>query len=78
VSVLSDCIVLLRYAESQAELKRVLSVLKMRGSGHDRSLRAYTIDDHGLHVGEPLSDLTGIMAGFEHMGREQQSGRASP
>jgi hypothetical protein len=26
----------------------------MRGSDHDKSLREYVIDDHGMHIGEPL------------------------
>ena len=64
VSVLSDCIVLLRYAESQAELNRVVSVLKMRGSAHDQSLRQFTIDDHGLHVGAPLVEVADILIGL--------------
>jgi KaiC/GvpD/RAD55 family RecA-like ATPase len=29
-------------------------VLKMRGSAHDTRVRGITIDDHGLHIGEPL------------------------
>lgn len=78
VSVLSDCIVVLHYAESQAELRSVLGVLKMRGSAHDRSLRGYTIDDGGLHVGEPLSELSGLLVGFEHASRGQRPGGASP
>ena len=70
VSVLSDCILVLRYAESYAELKRVVSVLKMRGSAHDRSLRAFTIDDHGLHVGSPLVDVADILTPVPRGGRD--------
>jgi circadian clock protein KaiC len=61
-SVLSDCIVLLRYVEAGTNLARTLTVLKMRGSWHDQRRRRYAIDDGGLHIGEPLSEsapLTG-------------------
>jgi hypothetical protein len=27
----------------------------MRGSDHDKRLREYTIDEQGMHVGEPLA-----------------------
>jgi circadian clock protein KaiC len=57
VSVLSDCILLLRYVEAGADLKRTLTVLKMRGSTHDRRMREFTIDDRGLHVGAPLGEV---------------------
>lgn len=53
-SVLADCILLLRYLEVGASLARTLTVLKMRGSAHDPRVREFTIDDHGLHLGDPL------------------------
>jgi circadian clock protein KaiC len=53
-SVLADCILLLRYVDRDAEFRRTLSVLKMRGSWHDQGTRGYTIDDQGLHIGAPL------------------------
>jgi circadian clock protein KaiC len=63
ISTLTDSIVLLRYVELAAEVKRSLTVLKMRGSRHDRMIREFTIDSRGLHVGEPLVGVTGILAG---------------
>jgi circadian clock protein KaiC len=54
VSTVSDTIVVLRYAGRGAEIARGLVVLKMRGSDHDKALREYTIDDQGMHIGEPL------------------------
>ena len=78
VSVLSDCIVVLRYAESHAELKRVVSVLKMRGSSHDQSLRAFTIDDDGLHVGSPLVDVADILTSVPRGGRDTDRRQGPP
>ena len=63
VSSLSDAIVLLRYVEVYGEVRRVVSVLKQRGSSHDKTIREYTIDTDGFHVGAPLRTTTGIMSG---------------
>jgi circadian clock protein KaiC len=56
-SVLCDSIILLRYVEVGADLKRTVTVLKMRGSSHDQRMREYTIDDRGLHIGVPLGEV---------------------
>jgi circadian clock protein KaiC len=53
-SVLADSIILLRYLEIDVSLVRTIAVLKMRGSAHDLRTRRITIDDDGLHIGEPL------------------------
>jgi circadian clock protein KaiC len=54
VPTVSDTIVVLQYVGHEAEIARGVAVLKMRGSDHDKTLRAYTIDDHGMHIGDPL------------------------
>ena len=54
LSTVSDTIVVLQYVGSGAEIARGLAVLKMRGSDHDKALRAYTVDDHGMRIGDPL------------------------
>jgi circadian clock protein KaiC len=53
-SVLADTIILQRYLDGGTSLTRTLTVLKMRGSAHDTRVRGITIDDHGLHIGDPL------------------------
>ena len=63
VSALSDAIVLLRYVEVYGEIRRVVAVLKQRGSDHDKAIRAYTIADDGVHVGAALRTTTGLMSG---------------
>jgi circadian clock protein KaiC len=44
-------------------MRRGLTVLKMRGSMHDKDIREFTIDQEGLHVGRPFRDVTGILSG---------------
>lgn len=51
---LADAIVLQRYLELEGELKRVMTVVKVRGSDHSKDLRLYTVDSRGLTVGEAL------------------------
>jgi circadian clock protein KaiC len=63
ISTLTDSIILLRYVEVFGEMKRGMTVLKMRGSVHDRDIREFTIDQDGMHVGRPFRHVTGILSG---------------
>jgi circadian clock protein KaiC len=63
LTYLSDTVLLLRYFEAHGELRRAISVLKKRTGGHERSIREYRIDKHGLRVGSPLSQFNGILTG---------------
>ena len=63
ISTLTDSIILLRYVEAFGEMKRGLTVLKMRGSFHDKDIREFTIDQDGMHLGRPFRHVTGILAG---------------
>jgi circadian clock protein KaiC len=63
ISTLTDSIVLLRYVEMFGDMKRGVTVLKMRGSVHDKAIREFTIDRKGMHVGRPFRNVTGILAG---------------
>jgi circadian clock protein KaiC len=63
ISTLTDSIILLRYVESYGRMLRAICLLKMRGSQHDQSLREYTIDDKGMHIGKPFEHVVGILTG---------------
>jgi circadian clock protein KaiC len=63
ISTLTDSIILLRYVEAFGEMKRGLTVLKMRGSVHDKDIREFSIDQDGMHLGRPFRNVTGILAG---------------
>lgn len=63
ISTITDSIILLRYVEVFGEMRRGLTVLKMRGSSHDKEIREFTIDGHGMHIGEPFRMISGILAG---------------
>jgi len=63
ISTLTDSIILLRYVEMFGEMRRGLTVLKMRGSMHDKDIREFTIDNRGMHIGRPFRQVTGILSG---------------
>jgi len=63
ISTITDSIILLRYVEMYGEMQRGLTVLKMRGSMHDKDIRSFTIDGGGMHIGKPFRNVTGILSG---------------
>ena len=67
ISTLTDSIILLRYVEMNGEMRRGITVLKMRGSMHDKDIREFTIDGGGLHIGKPFRNVVGILSGNPHM-----------
>ena len=63
ISTNTDLIILLRYVEIYGEVKRGLTVLKMRGSKHDKDIREFIISDRGMKIGKPFRNVTGILSG---------------
>lgn len=62
-SVVMDSIILLRYVEIQSEMKKSISVLKMRGSNHDKEIRELVINKNGIEVKLPFTEYSGLMSG---------------
>jgi circadian clock protein KaiC len=63
IATITDTIILLRYVEKPGSMLRCLSVLKMRGTNHDSSIRRFCINDQGMEIGEPLEIISGILTG---------------
>ena len=63
ISTLTDSIILLRYVEMYGEMRRGLTILKMRGSSHEKVIREFNIDARGMHIGMPFTNVFGILAG---------------
>ncbi len=66
ISTITDSIILLRYVEIFGEMRRGVTVLKMRGSTHNKDICEYTIDGKGMHIGEAFRNVTGILSGNPH------------
>jgi circadian clock protein KaiC len=60
---LTDAIIVQRYIELQSELRRVMAVVKVRASAHSNDLRLFSIDDSGMHIGNKLTEYTGLLGG---------------
>jgi len=63
VSFITDEIIVQRYVELKGELKRVMAVIKMRGSDHSHEFRLYEVTAKGVVVGGPLTEYDGIITG---------------
>lgn len=64
IAFLNDAIIVQRYVELDSQLKRLISVVKLRGSQHSKDLREYTITADGkLAVGEPFKGHAGLLTG---------------
>ena len=62
-SYVMDAVIMLRYVEISSEMRKAISVLKMRGSKHDKEIRELEIGDRGIEVKLPFSNYSGIMSG---------------
>jgi circadian clock protein KaiC len=62
-SYLADAVVLLRYYETEGEVRQAISVVKMRGGEHERTIRDFRMHAGRVSVGEPLRDYQGVLTG---------------
>lgn len=63
LSYLADCIVLLRYFETDGEVRKAISVMKSRTMSHETKVRELSIGPHGISVGAPLKGMHGVLNG---------------
>jgi len=71
VTYLADTVILLRYFEALGRVRRAISIVKKRTSGHEDTIREYRIDSHGITVGEPLHEFQGVLRGVPtYLGKE--------
>jgi circadian clock protein KaiC len=62
-SYLADSVVLLRYFEARGEVRQAISVMKKRGSQHERTIREFGFQGGRIRVGETLKEFRGILTG---------------
>jgi circadian clock protein KaiC len=73
---LTDAIIVQRYIEIDSHLRRVMAVVKMRGSAHSKELRLYEITDDGVVIGEPVRDHEGLLCGSPRKASTSHTGNA--
>jgi circadian clock protein KaiC len=65
---LSDAIILQRYIEIDGRFKRVISVVKVRGSQHSKEIRTFDIADDTITIDESRFEYDGILSGLPTKG----------
>jgi circadian clock protein KaiC len=62
-SYLADAVILMRYYETKGEVRQAISVVKKRGSAHERTIRDFRMDGGRISVGHPLREFRGVLTG---------------
>lgn len=62
-SYLADAVILLRFYEALGEVRQAISIVKKRGSAHERTIRDFQLTAQGVQVGEPLRRFRGVLTG---------------
>jgi circadian clock protein KaiC len=62
-SYLADAVILLRYFESQGEVRQAISVVKKRGGLHERTIREFGMHSGTIKVGDALRQFRGVLTG---------------
>lgn len=63
---LADNTLLLRFFEAAGEVKRAISVIKMRSGKHETTIRELRIEPGGIVISEPLRQFQGVLLGEPH------------
>jgi circadian clock protein KaiC len=67
VTYLADTVVLLRYFEMLGRVRRAISIVKKRTGAHEDTIREFRIGGRGITLGEPLTNLQGVLRGVPTM-----------
>jgi circadian clock protein KaiC len=64
VSYLADNVVMLRYFESEGEVRQAISVFKKRSGAHERTIRQFSMANGHIEVGPVLRKFHGVLTGM--------------
>ena len=64
ISFLADDILRLRYVSIDGQLRKMLLVVKMRGSEHSIDMTEYKVTERGIVIGEPLRGYCALTSGI--------------
>jgi circadian clock protein KaiC len=69
-------VILLRYVEMRSQIYRLISIMKMRESEHDTTIREFKITGHGVELAGPFAATESVLTGQGRMlSQEQPSAR---
>jgi circadian clock protein KaiC len=63
IAYLTDAILVMRYGENDGLIRKFISVVKVRGSGHSTDLREYAITDDGIEIQPQRTEYEGVLHG---------------
>jgi circadian clock protein KaiC len=63
VSAVTHNMIVLRHVELRSQMFRLISILKMRDSGYDGTIREFLIDDRGIDVADTFASAEQILTG---------------
>ena len=63
ISFLSDDIIRLRYVSIDGQLRRVITIIKVRRGPHSNDIREFKITSKGIVIGERLRGYRGLTTG---------------
>lgn len=75
ISAVSENMILLRYSEYQGQLRRLISIMKIRGGGFDPRLREFEIGPQGLRFIDSFKNAEGVLSGYS---TERPAAAAAP
>ncbi|MBC7659168.1 MAG: AAA family ATPase [Chitinophagaceae bacterium] len=64
ISFLSDSIIRLRYVSIRGRLRKLLAIVKMRGSEHSSEMYEYSISASGIKIEKPFKNYRGLISGI--------------
>ena len=68
ISFLTDDIIRMRYVEINGQLRKVMVIIKMRGSNHSKDIREYILTDKGLVIIDPRqTDYAALTTGSPNL-----------
>jgi circadian clock protein KaiC len=81
----SENLLLLRYVDHYARMKRLIAIMKVRDSRFDPNLREFEIEEGGVVIGPGFQGERGVLTGeptpvavHDAAGERDRSPRASP
>ncbi len=74
IAFLTDAIIVQRYVEVDGELRRALTVVKVRASQHSKEVREYEITaDGGIAIGSRLAGYEGLFSAAPRKAKQRKS-----
>ena len=75
ISFLTDDIIRMRYVEIDGQLRKVITIIKMRGGNHSKDVREYVITDKGVVIIQPgETDYARLTTGIpERVGQRDEA-----